>query len=91
MNRAIVTVLGSDRVGIIAAVSTRLSELGVNILDTTQTVMKDEVFVLLMLVDLDGAVESFHEISENLKQLGDEQKLSIRIQREKIFDAMHNI
>lgn len=91
MNRAIVTVLGSDRVGIIAAVSNRLCELSINILDTTQTVMKDEVFVLLMLVDLESATCSFHEASEHLKQLGDEQHLSIRIQREKIFDAMHNI
>ena len=91
MKKAIVTVLGSDRVGIIAAVSNLLSELSVNILDINQTVMKEDVFVMLMLVDLCEASGSFHEISEELKELGAAQNLSIRIQSAEIFDAMHNI
>jgi len=91
MKRAVVTVIGADRVGIIAAVSTRLSELTINILDITQTIMNTDVFVMIMLVDIAGAKDSFHEISENLKQLGESQGVSIRIQSAEIFDAMHRV
>jgi len=91
MKRAIVTVLGADRVGIIAAVSGRLSELTINILDITQTIMDTDVFVMLMLVDLAGAGSGFHEIRENLRALGEEQGVTIRIQNVDIFDAMHRI
>lgn len=91
MKKAIVTVLGSDKVGIIASVSGRLSELSVNIMDINQTIMGDDVFVMLMLVDLSGATQSFHEISEELKALGVALSLSVRIQSAEIFDAMHNI
>lgn len=91
MNRAIVTVLGRDRVGIIASVSNRLSELSINILDITQTVMEDNIFVMLMLVDLSEAALSFHEVKENLRLLGEAQHVSIRIQSEEIFDAMHKV
>ncbi len=91
MNRAIVTVLGHDRVGIIASVSNRLSELSINILDITQTVMDENIFVMLMLVDVSEANLSFHEVKENLKLLGEAQHVSIRIQSEEIFDAMHKV
>jgi ACT domain-containing protein len=91
MNRAIVTVLGRDRVGIIASVSSRLSALGINILDITQTVMDETIFVMLMLADLSGTTLSFHEIKEDLRALGDAQGVSIRIQSEEIFDAMHKV
>ncbi|HWR22322.1 MAG TPA: ACT domain-containing protein [Feifaniaceae bacterium] len=91
MNRAIVTVLGRDRVGIIASVSNRLSELSINILDITQTVMDENIFVMLMLVDISGAKLPFHEVKENLKLLGEAQHVSIRIQSEEIFDAMHKV
>ena len=91
MNKAVVTVLASDRVGIIATVSSRLSELSVNILDMTQTVWENDVFVMLMLVDIETSKLSFHQISENLQELGQGQKISIRIQREEIFNAMHTI
>lgn len=91
MNRAIVTVLGKDRVGIIATVSARLSELSINILDITQTVMGDDIFVMLMLVDMERANGSFHDVKENLAALGERQNISIRIQSEEIFDAMHRV
>ncbi len=91
MNRAIVTVLGRDRVGIIASVSNRLSELSINILDITQTVMDEDIFVMLMLVDMSEAKHSFHEVKENLNLLGSAQHISIRIQSEEIFDAMHKV
>ena len=88
--RAIVTVIGKDQVGIIANVSTLLAESGVNILDISQTVLQ-EYFTMVMLVDASGATTPFSELSQSLKSRGEEQKLSIRIQREDIFDAMHRI
>ena len=91
MNKAIVTVLGKDCVGIIASVSTRLSELSINILDITQTVMDENIFVMLMLVDMTAASKSFHEVKENLRCLGEERGYSVRIQSEDIFNAMHRV
>lgn len=91
MNKAIVTVLANDRVGIIATVSSRLSQLSVNILDMTQTIWDDNVFVMLMLVDTTTTQRTFHEIREDLAALGEEQHISIRIQREEIFNAMHTV
>ncbi len=91
MKRAIVTVVGDDRVGIIAAVSARLSQYNINILDITQTIMKEEVFVMLALVDIAGANVPFHEVREGLSELGQSMGLSIRIQREDIFNSMHKV
>ena len=91
MKRAIVTVVGDDRVGIIAAVSALLSQNNINILDITQTIMKEEVFVMLALVDIAGANVPFHEVREGLSELGQSMGLSIRIQREDIFNSMHKV
>lgn len=91
MQKAIVTVLGNDRTGIIAGVTTKLSEAGINVLDITQTIMQDNIFVMLMLVDMEKATVSFHEAIEKLNLLGEALHVSIRIQREEIFDAMHKI
>jgi ACT domain-containing protein len=88
--RAIVTVIGKDRVGIIAEVCTLLSGLGVNILDISQTVLQ-EYFTMVMLVDSSGCTVSFSELSGDLKDSGEKMKLSIRIQREDIFETMHRI
>ncbi len=91
MKRAIVTVLGEDKVGIIAAVSARLAQFSINILDITQTIMAGEVFVMIALVDIDGATAPFHEIKEDLAALGTSMELSIKIQLEEIFNAMHKV
>lgn len=88
--KAIVTVIGKDRVGIIAEVCGMLAENGVNILDISQTVMRD-YFTMIMLVDTDGCKMAFSELSELLKKRGEERELSVRIQREDIFKAMHRI
>ena len=88
--RAIVTVIGKDRVGIIANVCTLLADNGVNILDISQTILQD-YFTMIMLVDTSGCSMSFVDLSSSLKSRGDEQALSIRIQREDIFEAMHRI
>lgn len=88
--KAIVTVIGRDQVGIIAAVCTRLSEKNVNVLDISQTILQ-EYFTMVMLVDTAACDKSIVEISQLLEQAGQERGLSIRIQREDIFNAMHRI
>ena len=88
--KAIVTVIGKDRVGIIAGVCSLLAKHGVNVLDISQTVMR-EYFTMIMLVDTAGSTLAFSELSALLKSEGEEQELSIRIQREDIFQAMHRI
>jgi len=87
---AIVTVLGQDKVGIIAAVCNRLSNYNVNILDISQTILQG-AFTMVMAVDVSKSTASFGELGQGLAQLGEEMALSIRIQREEIFDAMHRI
>ena len=80
---AIVTVLGQDRVGIIAAVCNRLADYNVNILDISQTILQG-AFTMVMAVDVSKSTASFGELGKGLG-------LSIRIQREEIFNAMHSI
>ena len=87
---AIVTVLGQDKVGIIAAVCNRLANYNVNILDISQTILQG-AFTMVMAVDVSQATASFGELREALSGLGTEMDLSIRIQREEIFNAMHSI
>ena len=88
--RAIVTVVGPDRVGIIAEVCTLLASLGVNIVDISQTVMQ-EFFTMNMLADTAAATCPFGELADALAKKGEQMGLSIRIQREDIFTAMHQI
>ena len=88
--KAIVTVIGKDQVGIIAAVCTLLSEKNVNVLDISQTILQ-EYFTMVMLVDTTACDKSIVEISQLLEDAGSERNLSIRIQREDIFNAMHRI
>lgn len=88
--RAVVTVLGKDQSGIIYHVSRVLYEHGVNIADLSQTVL-DEMFNMVMIVELPGADFSFDALSEALSALGQEIGKQIRIQRMDIFNAMHRI
>ena len=88
--KAIVTVIGKDTTGIIAAVCTLLAENKINILDISQTVM-DGFFTMTMLIDMKECAVPFAEISEKLDAVGQEMNLSIRVQREDIFDKMHRI
>ena len=87
---AIVTVVGQDRVGIIAAVCNRLANYNVNILDISQTILQG-AFTMVMAVDVSQSTASFGELGKGLNDLGAELGLSIRIQREDIFNAMHSI
>ena len=88
--KAIVTVVGLDRVGIIGEICTLLAGLQVNIVDISQTVMQD-YFTMIMLVDMSRSGKTFDEIGDVLAQKEAETGLSIRIQREDIFHAMHRI
>ena len=88
--RAIVTVIGKDRGGIIHQVTGILAEHQVNVLDISQTIMQ-EYFTMIMLVDTALCEISFSALSELLDRTGKEMSLSIRIQREDSFEAMHRI
>ena len=88
--KAIVTVIGKDKVGITANVCVLLAQHNINILDITQTVLQ-EYFTMVMLVDTAACEKSIGEMSDLLAKAGEEQALSIRIQREDIFNAMHRI
>ena len=87
---AIVTVIGRDKVGIIAAVCALLAENNVNILDSSQTILQGS-FTMVMAVDVEKAKAPVGDLRVLLEELGKKMEISIRIQREEIFDAMHRI
>ncbi len=90
MNKAIITILGADRVGIIAAVSSYLAQVNINILDINQTIMED-LFTMVTMVDINEAKKPFDEIYNDLNELGSELGVVIQIQKTEIFQSMHKI
>ena len=88
--RAIVTVIGKDRVGIIADVTALLAQYGVNVLDISQTVLQ-EYFTMITLVDAAQCTVPFADLARTLDEAGTQRGLQIRAQREDIFNAMHRI
>ena len=88
--KAIVTVIGKDQVGIIAAVCIKLAEYNVNVLDISQTIMQG-YFTMMMAVDVSGCTVPLAQLCQVMEQTGKEKGLSIRLQREDIFEAMHRI
>ncbi len=88
--RAIITVIGKDKAGIIAEICTLLAKSKINILDISQTVMQG-FFTMTMLADLTESTKEFSALSDSLKAKGEEMSLNIRIQREDIFDLMHKV
>jgi len=90
MMKAVVTVVGKDRVGIIAAVCTQLSDYQVNVLDISQTVMQG-YFTMMMVVDVSASTIPVAELAKALEEKGKDMELSIRLQREDIFEAMHRV
>ena len=87
--RAIVTVMGKDKTGIIAKVSDCLYRFEVNILDINQTIMQD-IFTMVMLVEMEEATNSA-ELLKKLEEIGEEIGVDIRMQNEEIFNSMHRI
>lgn len=90
MMKAVVTVIGKDSVGIIAAVSTACAKFGGNIVDISQSVMR-EYFAMIMLVDISELDVPFATFAEAMKALGEEMGLDIHAMHEDIFHSMHRI
>ncbi len=88
--KAIITVIGRDQVGIIAGVCSLLSARNINILDISQTVLQ-EYLTMVMLVDMTLCEQPFGDVADSLTRAGEERGLSIRIQREDIFNAINRI
>lgn len=88
--KGIITVVGTDKVGIIAKVCTLLSENKINILDISQTILQG-YFNMMMIVDLTESIVSFDEVADELDELGINLEVDIRLQHEQIFDSMHRI
>ena len=88
--KAVITVVGKDTVGIIAKVCTYLSEQSINVLDISQTIVQD-FFNMMMIVDLENATKSLGDIQTDLDALGEEIGVDIKCQREEIFEKMHRI
>jgi ACT domain-containing protein len=89
-NRVIVTVIGEDKVGIIAAVATLLAEANANIVDISQTTLR-EFFTMIMLVDLENATVPFDELKRRLNAKGESMGLKIDAQHEDVFKFMHRV
>ena len=88
--KAVVTVVGKDQVGIIAGVCIKLAEYNVNVLDISQTVMQG-YFTMMMVVDVTDATVPLAQLCVEMEEEGKRRALSIRVQREDIFEAMHRV
>ncbi|MGN0543137.1 MAG: ACT domain-containing protein [Acutalibacteraceae bacterium] len=88
--RAVITVIGKDMVGILAKVSTECSNHNINVLEVTQSILQD-MFAMIMMVDISKSDIPFTEFSEMLGKMGDSMGLSIHAMHEDIFNAMHTI
>lgn len=88
--RAVLTVIGKDTVGILAKVSTICAEYNANVIEVTQSVLQD-VFAMIMLVDISKINCDFTELSDRMKDLGTDLGLSIHVMHEDIFNTMHRI
>ena len=90
MEKAVITVVGKDKVGIIAAVCNYLAKVNINILDISQTITYD-YFNMMMVVSLDDMTHDFGQLNKEMEELGKEIGVVISIQHENIFDSMHRI
>lgn len=88
--KAVISVIGADKVGILAKVSAICYQNNCNIVDVTQKVLQ-EYFTMVMIVEIDECTVSFAELSDQLETLGKEMNLSIRTMHEEIFNSMHRI
>lgn len=88
--KAVISVIGKDKVGILAAVSNRCAQCGANIIEVTQSVLQ-EMFCMIMLVDIEKLTVSLSEFSQNLDEMGKEMNVSVHCMHEDIFNSMHRI
>ncbi len=89
-DKIIITIIGADKVGIVAKTTAALAECQVNIEDIKQSIMQD-CFVMFMLANADKSPKSFSEIKDKLTKIGEEMKLEVWVQKKAIFDKMHTI
>lgn len=90
MKKTIITVVGTDKVGIIAKVCNYLADNQINILDISQTIVQG-YFNMMMIVNAEESAKDLAAISKELAMLGDEIGVLIRVQHEDIFNKMHRI
>ena len=90
MMKAVLTVVGKDAVGILSKVSTKCAEYNVNILDVSQSILQD-MFCMIMVVDVDKINVPFGEFSDIMSKMGDEIHMSIHVMHEGLFNSMHRI
>lgn len=88
--RAIITVIGKDTVGILAKVSAKCASHNANVIEVTQSILQD-LFCMIMLVDLSKLSTSFATLADDMAELGKEENLSIHTMHEDIFNCMHHI
>ncbi len=88
--KAIITVIGKDKVGILAMIANECAQANINVLDVSQTIV-DGFFTMTMSVDLEGMSSSLSSFSDYMDQLGKEKGLVIRVMHQDIFDSMHKI
>ena len=88
--RAVITVIGKDMVGILAKVASICAENGVNVIEVTQSILQD-MFAMIMMVDISGATVSFDALSGALEALGDSMNLKVHVMHEDVFNSMHRI
>ncbi|MDK2820197.1 MAG: hypothetical protein PWP31_162 [Clostridia bacterium] len=88
--RAIITILGRDKVGILAEVTAVLAKANINILDISQTILQ-EFFTMIMIIDLSPGKINFYELQQVLKEKGKDLSLEITVQRAEVFKFMHRI
>ena len=88
--RAVITVIGKDMVGILAKVSAVCAKENVNVTEVTQSILQD-LFAMIMLVDLEKATVPFNELVDQMTALGEQEGLKIHVMHEDIFNSMHTI
>lgn len=88
--KAIITVIGKDKSGIIAKVSTKLADNDINIEDISQTIMQD-YFTMVMLTEISNSKLSFTDLVDEMKKIGQDIGVDIYVQHEDIFNTMHKI
>ena len=88
--RAVISVIGKDTVGILAAVAAKCADYNINVTDVTQSILQD-MFVMVMMTDISAINGGFSDFADDLTALGEERHLSIRVMHEDIFNAMHRI
>ena len=88
--KAVITVVGKDTVGILAAVSNKCAECNANIVDVSQTILQD-MLCMIMICDVDKLSVPFNEFTDNIKSIGKERGLVVNVMHEDIFNSMHRI